>query len=94
MSAYSNCPACKGTGVDGDRTCPCIDDGPREAWITELHLRQPGDMSHEVAYTNALDAAQMLMAAGYDVTLRPTLPDTKTTRSTGWNDDDPLGGLR
>lgn len=47
-------------------------------WVTAIELRQPSNISHEVAYANALDAAQSLMAAGYDVQLRPTLRDLPT----------------
>ncbi len=48
-------------------------------WITEVHLRQSSDLTWEEAYERVLDAAQALMAAGWDVTLRPTLPDTVGT---------------
>ena len=63
-----------------------------QGWVTEIHLRQPAGISHEVAYANALDAAQKLMEAGYDVTLKPTLPDIPVgTRSANWDDDEPEG---
>jgi hypothetical protein len=44
-------------------------------WITYLVLRQPVVLSHDVAHSNVLDVAQKLLAEGWDVTLRPTLPD-------------------
>lgn len=44
-------------------------------WVTNLELRQPAGTSHEVAFANALDVAQRLMAEGWDVTIKPTLPD-------------------
>lgn len=45
-----------------------------KGWVTEIHLRKD-DGSHEEACAHALTAAQVLMSMGYDVTLRPTLPD-------------------
>jgi hypothetical protein len=48
-----------------------------KGWITEIHLRK-SDGSHKDACEHALDAAQILMSAGYDVTLKATLPDIGT----------------
>jgi hypothetical protein len=45
-----------------------------KGWITEIHLRKTGG-SHSEACSHALDAAQILMSSGYDVTLKATLPD-------------------
>lgn len=60
-----------------------------KGWVTEIHLRKAGG-SHESACTHALDAAQILMSAGYDVTLKSTLPDipTGTTKAEGGADDE------
>lgn len=75
-----------------DNAAPFVRDcDDRDGWITEIHLRQSAGISHEVAYTNALDAAQKLMADGYDVTLRPTLPGTKGKRAGDWDGDEPFG---
>lgn len=51
------------------------DNSRAEGWITKLEIRQPAGMSHDVAYENVLAVAQRLMGDGWDVTLKPTLPD-------------------
>lgn len=51
-------------------------------WVTDFELRQPGGMSHDAAFTQALDLAEKLNREGYDVVFKATLPDEPT--GPGW----------
>jgi len=56
-------------------------------WVTEIELRQKGG-SHTLACATALDAAALLMKAGYDVTLKATIPDISTGEVGETQDDE------
>lgn len=59
-------------------------------YTTVIELHQAG-VSHEVAFQHALDAAETLVRAGFDVQLKPTLSAEMLesgTCSPGWHDED------